>query len=436
MRLVLLACSVLAFGAVGCGGDSEDTCPEGGEGSGALQLDISGLPGGTSASVTVSRGTESRQVPVSTRLEGLGAGRWTLSAEPVATAGGLIRAAYDAPASQQVCVRKEETASGSVAYALIPSSQKLWLSTSNGAAEVEAFSQENLAATGAPAASVLLRSSPAIPRASGLAFDRRGNLWVALGSGELRRYPASGLGSSGEKTPDVTLSGPALSGGSPGPIAIAFDASGNLWTSIGWSNKVVRFGASQLTASGSPAPEVELSGLGDPHALAFDAAGNLWVGDHTAGAPRVHKVATANLGATGTVTPARSIDSKDTSPVISYTGPAGLAFDPAGNLWVSYGTSGVIVRLTPAELGGSGQATVTPSVQIDAGGPKEIAFDEAGNLWLAYNAGKIARLSPAQLTASGAPTPDVVITSGDLGATYGVAVYPAPASLPLYHRLP
>jgi sugar lactone lactonase YvrE len=433
MRLVVLAVSALAVGLVGCGDDS-DTCSTGG--TGALQLDISGLPGAAEAKVTVTRGAESRAVTGSSRLEGLGSGVWTISAAPVATPGGLVRAAYDAPEQKEVCVRDGETANGSVAYALIPSSQKLWLSTSNGSAEVEAFAESLLTATGTQPASVLMRGSPGIPRAAGLAFDLRGNLWVALGSGELRRYPASALGTSGTKMADVTLTGPVLSTGVPGPIDIAFDAAGNLWTSIGWSNKVLRFGASQITASGSPTPEVELSGLGDPQALAFDAVGNLWVGDSTSGASRVHKVAVSALAASGTVTPVRSIDSKDTSPVISFTGPAGLAFDPAGNLWVAYGTTGVIVRLTPADLGGTGEATITPSVQIDAGGPKGIAFDEAGNLWMAYNAGKISRLSPAQLSVSGAPTPDVVITSTDLGATDDVAIYPAPANLPLYHRLP
>ncbi|MCI0570859.1 MAG: hypothetical protein L0Y66_08915 [Myxococcaceae bacterium] len=417
--------------ATACGGG--DTCDE--AGTGDLQVDISGLPAGVAAVVTLQHGSESRSVTTSGRLEGLGGGTWTVQVEPVAAPGGLVRAAYDAsPIEQEVCVRDGQTASTAVAYALIPSSQKLWLSTSNGEAEVEAFARESLAQTATIGASVLMHSSPGIPRAAGVAFDRRGNLWVALGSGELRRYPAGALGASGTRTPDVTLTGPALDGG---PIAIAFDASGNLWTSIGSSNKVLRFGAAQLTASGSPTPEVELSGLGDPHALAFDASDNLWVGDITSGAPRVHKVAASALTATGTVTPVRSIDAKDNGPVISFSGPVGLAFDAAGNLWVAYGASGVVVRLTPADLGGTGNVSITPSVQIHTGGPKGIAFDEAGNLWMAFNIEQIARLSPEQLaTSSDEPTPDVVLTSTDLGATDGVAFYPAPAALPLYHRLP
>src|SRR5690349_13835597 len=129
MRLVVLVVSALAVGVVGCGVDS-DLCSEGGGGTGALQLDISGLPDSTNAAVTVTRGTESRAVTGSTRLEGLSIGPWLINTSPVAASGGLVRAAYDAPRVKTVCVREGKTVNEPVAYALIPSSQKLWLSTS------------------------------------------------------------------------------------------------------------------------------------------------------------------------------------------------------------------------------------------------------------------------------------------------------------------
>ncbi|MCX0202704.1 hypothetical protein NMV91_25090, partial [Escherichia coli] len=72
---------------------------------------------------------------------------WTLSPEPVAVSGGRVRAAYDAPA-RQLCVLDGEVANAALQYALIPSSQRLWLSTSNGAAEVEAFAAVDLETTG------------------------------------------------------------------------------------------------------------------------------------------------------------------------------------------------------------------------------------------------------------------------------------------------
>ncbi|WP_342375313.1 hypothetical protein NVS55_28965 [Myxococcus stipitatus] len=434
--LILLALSTTL--SLGCG-DSDDPgnpseCPA--TGTGVLELTVRGLPAATQPRITLRRGMESRVIVTGGRLEGLAAGAWTLTPEPVAGSGGLIRAAFDAPEAQ-VCVRDAQAAASTVDYALIPSSQKLWLSTSNGAAEVEAFAAANLGASGSPAATVLLSSNPAVPRASGLAFDARGNLWMALGSGELRRYPARDLGASGAKTPDVVLTGTALKGGTPGPIAIAFDAQGNLWATIGFSNKVIRLGSAQLTSTTTVVPEVELAGLGDPAGLAFDPSGNLWVGDSSSGRSRVHKVAAESLRASGTVTPVTSIDAKTTLPSgNSFTGPSGLAFDGEGNLWVAYSGSGIVARLTPDNQRGTGEVTLAPTVQLDVGGPRELAFDETGGLWLGYESGSIARLGPSQLAATGAPSPAVLVSSADLGLTHGVALYPAPARLPLFHRLP
>ncbi|NTX07237.1 hypothetical protein [Myxococcus sp. CA040A] len=430
---------VLALGApllLGCGdsGDSEEPndCPTTGQGT--LEVTIRGLPSSTASIVTLRNGNGLRIIDASRRLEGLSAGTWNLLPEPTGGSGPLIRTAYDAPTSQ-VCVRDGQTATATVDYALVPSSQKLWLSTSNGAAEIEAFSAESLGASGSPSATVLLDSTPAIPRASGLAFDRRGNLWVALGSGEIRRYPARDLGASGVRAPDVTLTGSALRGGVPGPIALAFDRMGNLWVSVGFSDKVLRFGAAQLTASGSPTPEVELSGLGEPSALAFDAEDNLWVADSASTGSRVHRVGSVRLVTSGTVTPETSIDAKPTPDGVSFSGPSGLAFDEEDNLWVAYAASGIVARLTPREQGDAGPRTVTPAVWLDVGGPRELAFDEEGGLWLGYDSGDIARLSPGQLAATGAPTPQTLISSADLGVTHGVAIYPAPANLPLFHGL-
>lgn len=428
------ACALITLVAIGCGeAEPTESCPTGG--AGTLQLEISGLPASAAARVTLTNGSDSRDASAGGAMAELPSGLWTISPDPVAVSGGLIRAAYDAP-PQTVCVRDGETSDAEVAYAPIPSSQKLWVSSSNGAAEVQAYAAGHLGSSGTVSAAVLLASKPAIPRASGIAFDRRGNLWMAVGSGELRRYPANQLGASGEKTPDVVITGEKLAGGVPGPISIAFDAAGNLWATIGFSDTVVRYGASQIQTSGSPAPEVVLTGLGDVGPLAFDASGNLWVGDGTHNRFRIHKVPPLALAHSGTVIPVLSLDLQRSG---SATGPlggaAGLAFDASGNLWVAFGASGIIAKLTTSELAGSGETTLTPSVQIEAGGPKELAFDEAGNLWFAFNDGKLARLSPAQL-ASGEAPPDVVLDSSELGASHGVALYPAPANLPLFHRLP
>jgi hypothetical protein len=114
-----------------------------------------------------------------------------------------------------------------------------------------------------------------------------------------------------------------------------------------------------------------------------------------------------------------------------------LAFDAAGNLWVNY--DGTLARLDAAGLADTGATTVTPAVQITLDVlslPQGVAFDEGGGLWLAYTAGKLARLGPTQLTSSGSKAPEIVIASPDFGYATWVGIYPAPAALPLYHRLP
>ena len=97
------------------------------------------------------------------------------------------------------------------------------------------------------------------------------------------------------------------------------------------------------------------------------------------------------------------------------------------------------MRLTPADLAGTGTKTVTPAVQIEldvTALPVGLAFDESGGLWLAAQNGKFARFSAAQLGASGMPAPEVVITSADVGHADFFGIYPAAAALPLHHRLP
>ncbi|WP_297854799.1 hypothetical protein [Meiothermus sp.] len=103
----------------------------------------------------------------------------------------------------------------------------------------------------------------------------------------------------------------------------------------------------------------------------------------------------------------------------------------------------VLYRLTSSDQSGSGTKTLTPAIQVSVsvGALLEgMAFDEGGGMWITYSAGKFARLSSSQLgtsSTSGSPTtPERIITSNSIGSAGGLALYPAPASLPLFHKLP
>lgn len=361
-------------------GSAASDCPT--TGSGSLAVNVSGLPGGVPAAVTVTGPGGTRTATATQTLTGLAAGEYEVTAATVAQADLLVRTAFAAaPASSRTCVRDAQTGAASVSYAAVPSSHKLWVG--DGSSSL-GFAPTLLGATGTVGPTVDADTGGS----RGIAFDRQGNAWVigaTTADPPLARYPASSLGTGGAKTPDRTI---AIAGVSciPGLEALAFDAAGQLWVSVKCADKVVRLTPAQLASSGTATPAVEITGLTDPEGIAFDAAGNLWV---------------AGFGANA------------------------------------------LYRFTPANqaLTGAQTLTPTPRVSVSVSALLEgMAFDESGGLWLAYSGGKFARFGPTQLTASttpGAPTvPERIITGTGLAYAGDVALYPAPAATPLYGRLP
>ncbi|GIW34832.1 hypothetical protein [Meiothermus sp.] len=423
-------------------------CPAGGPttacdptGTGNLVVNVSGLPAGLNAKVTLVGPSGTQTLTASQTFTGTPAGSYSATAEKVAQSDPLIRTAYSPSVSDSpACVRNGQNATINVSYSPIPSSNKLWMDNSNppsGASPVLAFAASLLGSTATQSPSV----SAGTINLRDLTFDQDGNLWGIGGTTadpNLARYPASALGTSGSKTRDRSIN---ISGISclPGPARLAFDANGNLWVSVPCANKVVRIAAAQLSAS-TVTPGVEITGLDGPEGLAFDSAGNLWIAN--AGAKRVVKFNASRLNAS-TSGPDLTIQSQTPSPVINTLDANLLAFDASGNLWVMAFGGNVLYRLTSSDQGGSGTKTLTPAIQVSvpvSAVLEGMAFDEGGGLWITYSAGKFARLSSTQLSTSstsGSPTtPERIITSSSIGSAGALALYPAPAGLPLYHKLP
>ncbi|MES1204656.1 MAG: hypothetical protein ABUS79_01845 [Pseudomonadota bacterium] len=436
---------VSAAGLLGGCGSGSGSRPDGGAvtcapatGTGDVIVQITGLPAGVAADVILapaSGGGTTFPATASTTLMVPAAG-YRATAVKVAADDPIVRAVYQPTVTMgaTVCASPVAPVTVAVAYALVPSSNKVWFGNGNGgAAPLLGFAGADLAATGSPAAAVAAMTAGA----TAPAFDADGNLWVigaTSADAPVARFAAGTLGGSGAKTPDVTIDSAPFRAGVPGAAALAFDKTGGLWVSVVAARQVIRFAPAQLTASGSPTPAVVLSDIEGPAGLAFDAAGNLWVASSEA---RILKFAASRLAAS-TTGPDLSIEAQTPAPVIgTLSDPIGLAFDGAGNLWVNY--DGKLARLTAADRAGAGDKTVTPAVQVGldvAALPTGIAFDEGGGLWLAYAAGKFARLSAGQLAASGDVPPSTIVTSADVGYAAWVALYPAPAALPLYSRLP
>ncbi len=420
-------------GGSGFGGATGSTCPSS-NATGTLSVRIIGTPSGH-GSIALAGGAT---LTASNDLT-LSAGPETVTAYLYAEGNQMVRVAYsptvDVPSP---CVRAGQTTIVTATYARIPSSGALWLGASNtpSAATLLSFVPADLASSGSSTATVAAKTGGS----DGFTFDVYGNAWVlgaTTADPPVARIPAAALGSDGVKTPDVIIDSPSFGTAIPGAKALAFDADGNLWVSVVAANKVVKIAAAALGTPGTSAPvaAVEESGINAPAGLAFDSSGNLWVAAD--GASTIVRIDAAHLTTSGTGADL-TITALTPQPVVGpLSSPLGLAFDANGNLWVNY--DGTIARLTPSDQAGTGNRTITPTVQIEPGVtslPLGIAFDEFGGLWFADIAGGFACFGATQLTGSGSVTPEIIIDSADLGYAGWFALYPAPAFTPLAHALP
>jgi streptogramin lyase len=210
-------------------------------------------------------------------------------------------------------------------------------------------------------------------------------------------------------TPDNAA--PKICKGATTTVAVQYaqiPTSNSLW----WSNQNAAtsldgFTSAALSASSSPAATIP-STTPSSGSLAFDRLGNVWQVDGIAGSEGIERFPAGAFAAGGTKTP----DIVVSTPLFrgGTPGPTYLAFDPAGNLWVSVNYASEVVRLDAAMLGAS--AEVSPSVIISGfSGP--LAFDASGNLWIGA-ADHLVEFSAARLSASISGSPDVDLTVSDL----------------------
>ena len=288
----------------------------------------------------------------------------------------------------------------------------LWVASLGNSTVVE-FTPAQLAATGSPSPAVTLSAATggSLDEPQGLAFDRAGDLWVTNLNSTVVEFTPIQLTVTGSPSPAATLS--ATTGNSlDGPYAIAFSSSGSLWVANIESNTVVEFASSQLAATGSPAPNVILgpsSGLGFPEGPAFSSSGNLWVANDDNNT--VVEFTPGQLAATGSPTPAVTLSA---TPGFSLDFPLGMAFNAAGDLWVANHANNTVAEFTPAQLAATGSPT--PAVTLNVAGTSldglaGLAFDPAGDLWLTSNLNKtVAEFTPGQLAATGSPTPAITLS--------------------------
>lgn len=245
-------------------------------------------------------------------------------------------------------------------------------------------------------------------------------LWVGIYAAPgIQRYSPRQLKRSGDPTPSALSTFDFVSG-------LAFDKKHNLWATVEDGNtfELVKFTRAQLkslhsTPNPTPAVVIASSQFEYPNGLAFDHAGNLWVAD--AQASELFEFSSTQLQSSGAdVAPAIAISSADLD------GPFFVIFDKRGDAWASnYYGGKTIVEFTAGQLSTTSTQSASVVISDDGNhsidGPAQIALDRHGNLWVAdFYSSTVVKFSKAQIAQSGDPTPVVTLSGPDLDSPWGL----------------
>jgi sugar lactone lactonase YvrE len=189
------------------------------------------------------------------------------------------------------------------------------------------------------------------------------------------------------------------------PHGLVFDKNGNLWVADSYNARVLEFsppftsGMAASLALGQPpfitgvcSGNTSASTLCWPTNLTFDADGNLWIADYE---NRVLEFKPPFVtGQSASIV----LGQKDFASRVQGAGaaglsiPSGVAFDKAGNLWLSdSGNWRVLEFSAPFSNGQAASlvlgypdftATVNNNLQSSLSTPLGLAFDDAGNLFV------------------------------------------------------
>src|SRR5207237_8409485 len=125
----------------------------------------------------------------------------------------------------------------------------------------------------------------------------------------------------------------------------------------------------------------------------------------------IYRYTAAQLAVSGSPPPAFVLTAAD-----SLLNPTGIAFDAAGNLWVTNNGRSNLLAFTPAQLAGTGP--LEPNVVIHSNAaslsiPLGLAFEEDGSLWVVGGTGGVVKFAPASLGTTGARVPGVRVRISD-----------------------
>lgn len=208
---------------------------------------------------------------------------------------------------------------------------------------------------------------------------------------------------------DATVTAPSfcLADGESHTVKITYKAiptSNKLWMPTDMDDELAGFSSQAIAESGMTDATVAIDGPGSK-SVAFDEDGNLWALGPTLADPHVVRFKAADFAASGKRTPDIEINLPDVTCSVAFNN---LAFDADGNLWLSSGCAGQVMRLKAADIKTSGDKTADVAVG-GLTGNEGIAFDKSGNLWVGGGA-ELLRFDAARLDASTEDAADLSVT--------------------------
>ena len=244
---------------------------------------------------------------------------------------------------------------------------------------------------------------------NGITTDNAGNFYVTEPViGDVRKITPLGVvtklaGGAGQ----LELDGTGAAAGFYEPLPIVFDGSGNLYVADLFGNTIRKVTTAGVvtTFAGSGAYGAAngtgtAASFSSPRGLAIDAAGNLYVAD--SGNQLIRKISPLGVVSTFAGNGTRGY-ADGLSGVASFSSPASIAIDAAGNLYIGdtgnyrirkISTTGLVSTLAGSGVTGTNDG---PGISASFNGIAGIVVDASGNLYVADNSKHIIRM----VTSSG-----------------------------------